>query len=221
MDHRRVFGEVFTLETAIASFVFAAVLALMAVAVIRRRAGTGRHPSQRAENNRLESYYLGVLGVVAVFLVVYTALANHREHHTPADRPTTRVEVTGFQWCWEFRYPRAAAQRTVSVQGNCRDKQFPTLVVPTGTTVKIKITSKDVIHSMWIPALRYKMDAFPNHRNTFALTFNQTGRWRGRCAEFCGQRHKSMDFWVKAVPPDEYRKWLSTQAAASATGAAV
>ncbi|WNM32584.1 cytochrome c oxidase subunit II [Streptomyces sp. Li-HN-5-11] len=221
MNQRHVFGEVFTLETAIASFVFVAVLALLAIAVIRRRAGAGREPSRRAERNRLESYYLGALAAIAVFLVVYTALANHREYQTKADQPTARVDVTAFQWCWKFSYPGSAAQRAVSVQGTCRNNRFPTLVVPTGTTIKIRVTSKDVIHSMWIPALRYKMDAFPNHENTFSLTFDRAGRWRGRCAEFCGERHKAMDFWVKAVSPDEYRKWLAKQAAGSATGAAV
>ncbi|MFR0357338.1 cytochrome c oxidase subunit II [Streptomyces sediminimaris] len=221
MNQRQVFGQVFTVETAIASFVFVTVLALLATAVVRRRAGAGRQPSQRAERNRLESYYLATLAAVAVFLVVYTALANQREQETKADRPTTRVDVTAFQWCWKFDYPGAAARRAVSVQGNCRDQQFPTLVVPTGTTIKIRVTSKDVIHSMWIPALRYKMDAFPNHENTFTLSFDHEGHWRGRCAEFCGLRHRAMDFWVKAVSPEAYKKWLATQAAGSATGAAV
>lgn len=219
MYQRHVFGEVFAWETAIASFVFVAVLALLTLAVIRRRAGAGRQPSQRAERDRLESYYLGVLAAVAVSLVVYTALANHREQQTEADRPTARVDVTGFQWCWKFSYPGTTAQRSVSVQGDCRGNRLPTMVVPTGTTVTLRVTSKDVIHSVWIPALRYKMDAFPHHENTFSLTFDRTGRWRGRCAEFCGQRHTYMDFWVKAVSPDAYHQWLKAQAAGNATGA--
>ncbi|MFD1657484.1 hypothetical protein ACFSL4_04365 [Streptomyces caeni] len=94
-----------------------AVLALLTIAVVRRRAGTGRQPSQRAERDRLESSYLGALAAIAVFLVVCTALANHREHRTEADRPTARVDVTGFPWCWKFSCPGAAARRTVSVQG--------------------------------------------------------------------------------------------------------
>ncbi|WP_306187327.1 MULTISPECIES: cytochrome c oxidase subunit II [unclassified Streptomyces] len=217
MNKRHVFGEVFTLETVIASFVFVVILALLTVAVIRRRAGAGRWPSPRAERDRLESYYLGALGVIAVFLVVYTALANHRQQQAVADRPTTRLDVTAFQWCWKFSYPGAAAGRDVSVQGTCRNNRFPTMVVPTGSTITIHVTSRDVIHSMWIPDLRYKMDAFPNHENTFTLTFDRAGRWRGRCAEFCGLRHREMDFWVKAVSPDEYHKWLKKQAAGTGT----
>lgn len=219
MNQRHVFGEVLTVETAIASFVFVVILALLAVAVIRRRAGAGRPPSQRHERPRLESFYLSVLGAAAVFLVVYTALANHREHETDAHRPTTRVDVTAFQWCWKFTYPEPRAKE-VSVTGNCRDQRFPTLVVPTGSTIEVHLTAEDVIHSMWIPALRYKMDAFPHHTNTFTLTFDREGRWRGRCAEFCGLRHQAMDFWVKAVSPAKYKQWLSSHAQASSAGAA-
>ena len=105
------------------------------------------------------------------------------------------------------------------MSGTCRHGDLPTLVVPTGRNIKLRLTSKDVIHSMWIPALRYKMDVFPNHHNSFTLAFDREGRWRGRCAEFCGLRHRSMDFWIKAVSPDEYRKWVQSHAAGP-TGAA-
>ncbi|TQJ91248.1 cytochrome c oxidase subunit II [Streptomyces sp. SLBN-31] len=218
MNQRHVFGEVFTLETAIASFVFVTILVLLIVALVRRRARPGTQPSQRTERTHLESYYLAALAVVATFLVVYTAYANHRQQQTDQHRPTTNVDVTGFQWCWQFGYPGTAGQK-VSVSGNCRNGQFPTLVVPTGHNIKVRLTSRDVIHSMWIPALRYKMDAFPNRKNTFTMTFDHEGRWRGRCAEFCGLRHRTMDFWVKAVSPDEYQRWLTSHAAGSGAAA--
>ncbi|MHC3474867.1 cytochrome c oxidase subunit II [Streptomyces sp. 7R007] len=218
MNQRHVFGEVLTLETAIAAFVFLVILGLLAFSVVRRRAGAGVTASQRAERTRLESSYLAGLAVVAVFLVAYTAYANHREQQPDEKRATTRVDVTAFQWCWSFQYPDGQS-KPVTVSGNCRDGQFPTLVVPTGSNVEVRLTSKDVIHSMWIPALRYKMDAFPHHTNGFTMTFDHEGRWRGRCAEFCGLRHRTMDFWVKAVSPKKYKQWLASHG--GTTGAAV
>ncbi|GAA2483535.1 cytochrome c oxidase subunit II [Streptomyces longisporus] len=218
MNQRHVFGQVFTLETAIASFVFVTILVLLLVAVVRRRARPGTEPSQRTERPRLESYYLGALGAIAVFLVVFTALANQRQQQSDHHLPTTHVDVTAFQWCWSFGYPDSPGGRT-AVSGTCRHGDLPTLVVPTGRNIKVRLTSKDVIHSMWIPALRYKMDVFPNHHNSFTLAFDREGRWRGRCAEFCGLRHRTMDFWIKAVSPDEFRKWVQSHAA-GATGAA-
>jgi len=217
MNQRRIFGEVLTLETAIASFVFLTILGLLVFAVVRRRARAGVEASERAERPQLELYYLAGLAVVAIFLVSYTAYANHRQQQPDKDRPTTRVNVTAFQWCWSFQYPDVQPQPD-SVTGTCRSGDFPTLVVPTGSNVEVRLTSRDVIHSMWIPALRYKMDAFPDHTNSFTLTFDKEGRWRGRCAEFCGQRHRVMDFWVKAVSPEKYQQWLASHG--GATGAA-
>ncbi|MFI8849762.1 cytochrome c oxidase subunit II [Streptomyces sp. 891-h] len=231
MEQRRIFEQVFTTESAIAGFVFLVVLCALAYSLVRRRAGAGVLPSPHAERQRLETLYLVVLAAVAAFLVVYTASANDREHpgaHAHGGgraagkaRPVT-VDVTAFQWCWKFAHPTPGTPRagTASTTANCRNGHLPTLVVPTGRTVRLRITSRDVIHSLWVPALRYKMDAFPDHTNSFTLKIDEEGKWIGRCAEFCGDRHHSMDFWLKAVSPDEYENWVQQHQQAAPTGAA-
>ncbi len=201
MRQRHVFGTVFTVEAVVAGGVFLAVLAVLVLALVRRRSGSA---AERPERPRLEAYYVGALAAFAVFLVAWTAWQNHEEHPAAGPKPL-RVDVTGFQWCWTFRYPGDPDRRSVS--GTCKGEDMPTLVVPTGRSVQLRLTSRDVIHSLWVPGLRYKMDAFPHHVNTFTLTLDRAGRWRGRCAEFCGQRHWTMDFWIKAVPPQEYDRW--------------
>ncbi|MEU2714397.1 cytochrome c oxidase subunit II [Streptomyces sp. NPDC007205] len=200
MRQRHVFGTVFTLESIVAGGVFLVILGVLAWALVRRRTEASDQP----ERPRLEAFYVGALAAFAVFLVAWTAWQNHEEQHT-ADPGPLRVDITGFQWCWTFGYPQSPAHRSVS--GTCKGKDVPTLVVPAGRTVQFRVTSRDVIHSFWVPDLRYKMDAFPHHRNTFTLTLDREGRWRGRCAEFCGQRHYAMDFWIKAVPPRDYNRW--------------
>jgi heme/copper-type cytochrome/quinol oxidase subunit 2 len=204
---RQIFGSVFALEAIVAAGVFLVILGVLAWALARRRS----EASDRPERPRLEAFYVGALAAFAVFLVAWTAWQNHREHDAAGPAPL-RVDVTGFQWCWTFGYPQSPAHR--SVTGTCKGKDIPTLVVPTGRTVQLRITSRDVIHSLWVPDLRYKMDAFPHHVNTFTLTLDRAGRWRGRCAEFCGQRHATMDFWIKAVPPREYDRWAHGGSAA-------
>ncbi|ELS50892.1 cytochrome c oxidase subunit II [Streptomyces viridochromogenes] len=208
MNQRHVFGEVFGLESVIAGLVFAVVLFLLAYAVIRRRAGRRPSASPRAERPRLEAFYVGALAAFAAFLVAWTAWQNHREHEV-ADAAPVRVDVTGFQWCWTFTYPQSPHRR--SVTGNCRGDNVPTVVVPTGRPVQLHLTSRDVIHSLWVPELRYKMDAFPHHVNTFTITLDKEGRWMGKCAEFCGLLHSKMHFWLKAVSPEEYDRWLQGQ----------
>lgn len=206
MNYPRTFHQVFTLEAAIAAAVFLAVLGLVALAALLRRAGRGVSASERIERNRLETVYLLALAAVAAFLVVFTALANHRERRTdPAGAaPPLAVDVTAFQWCWQFAYPGTPAQ----VTGDCDKGDYPTLVVPTGRPVQIRLTAKDVIHAFWVPDLRFKLDAFPDHVNSFTLTLDHPGEWIGRCAEFCGQLHHEMDFHLRAVSPAEFDAFL-------------
>ncbi|PZH04846.1 cytochrome c oxidase subunit II [Streptomyces sp. NTH33] len=217
MKQRHIFGDVFALESIVACFVFAIVLLLFGYALIRRRAGRRFTASPKAERPRLEAYYVGVLAAFVVFLVSWTAWQNHREHRPPAAEPV-RVDVTGFQWCWQFSYPQSPERR--SVLANCQGDNLPTLVVPTGRPVQVRLTSHDVIHSFWVPQLRYKMDAFPNHVNTFTFRLDHKGRWLGKCAEFCGERHYAMHFWVKAVSPEEYDRFLHGQASGGGGAAA-
>ncbi|WP_432138125.1 MULTISPECIES: cytochrome c oxidase subunit II [unclassified Streptomyces] len=170
--------------------------------------GSAPGETGRPERPRLEAFYVSVLAAFAVFLVAWTAWQNHREHETSGPAPV-RVDVTAFQWCWKFTHVRAECARSVSA--NCRDGRLPTLVVPTGRPVRLRLTSQDVIHSLWVPELRCKMDVFPHHTNSFTLTLDHEGRWLGKCAEFCGQRHTTMHFWLKAVPPEEYDRYLDAQ----------
>lgn len=206
MTFRNVFDQIFTLESAIAAGVFFAVLCAVFVAIIVSRAKRGSPPSRRSKHDPLEASYALVLLGFAIFLAIFTAAAKGRAHRESADPPAVRVDVTGFQWCWRFHY---ASQRTVT--GACTEHQLPTLVIPTGRPVRISLTSTDVIHSFWVPALRFKLDAFPHHTNSFTFTVNKPGRWIGRCAEFCGDGHSTMDFYLRAVPPNQFGSWSHQQ----------
>jgi cytochrome c oxidase subunit 2 len=205
-----VFTRVFTVEGAIAGGVFVLVALALVVAVVRRRAGRGVEPSRTSERNRLEWVYVTLLAGAAAFLVWFTVSANAQDtasaHPAKVAGPApARVSVTAFQWCWRFHYLDAP----VTVTGACTTNDYPTIVVPTGRPVEIELTSQDVVHSFWIPALDVKVDAYPDHTNTFDLNFSKPGRWLGRCAEYCGTYHTTMDFWLDAVSPTQYQQWLA------------
>ncbi len=148
-----------------------------------------------------------VVAAVAAFLVVFSFTQNRSAHRTPA----LTIKVTGFQWCWRFAYRGTG----VSVTANCVDGHLPTLVVPVGELVAFQVTSADVIPSMWIPSLRFKLFAYPDYVNTFETAVPRTGSWEGECSEFCGQYHYAMHFTLRAVTPSEYRSWLHSQGAPS------
>lgn len=203
MRFQHVFGQTFSLTTTIAEVVFGLVIAAMLAAFAQSwwRHRRGRDPSHRSERNRLEGAYLLSLVGMVIFLIILSFQQNAAFWHDPPS--TLTVRVTAFQWCWRFQYQ---GQRT-AVAGRCGGGPVPTLVVPSGRAVRYELTSRDVVHSFWIPALRFKMDIYPDHVNTFTMTV-RTGRWRGRCAQYCGLYHYGMAFYIQAIPPAQFNRWL-------------
>jgi cytochrome c oxidase subunit 2 len=83
--------------------------------------------------------------------------------------------------------------------------------VPSDTTVRFTLTSRDVIHSFWVPAVRFKRDAFPKRTTTFDLVFDQPGFHPGYCAEYCGLQHGAMHFSVNVLAPADFSAWVGQQ----------
>jgi cytochrome c oxidase subunit 2 len=212
MNLRHRFGHVFGLEVGIAAAVFVLVVVTVIVAVILSRARRGRRPSRKSEHPRLELAYTLVVAAVAGFVIFTSTSANASKDPGP---PALVVRVTGFQWCWRFAYLATPVTNT----GDCLGGKVPILDLPAGRRVEFQVTSADVVHSMWVPYLRFKMDAFPNHVNTFTTSFANPGSYPGRCAEFCGLYHSSMDFTVNVMPAGQFDGWLTGRedAARSAT----
>jgi cytochrome c oxidase subunit 2 len=211
MNFRSVFDRVFGVESVIAGAVFALVVAAMVFGLVRYRAGRRAAANQNTEHTKVEALYAFGLLIVAVALYVFTYSENGRESlHKPA---AVTIAVTGFQWCWKFHYAAPA----VTVTGDCLYGHYPQLVVPTGRPVRFLVRSDDVIHAFWIPHVRFKIDAFPHHTNTFETVFDRPGTWSGHCAEFCGEEHATMLFTVHAVPPAQFRQWQAQAASAGAS----
>jgi len=119
------------------------------------------------------------------------------------------INVTGQQWWWEYDYP---------VQGDWGiDKPIITsgqLVMPAGTKVLIRETSRDVIHSYWIPALNGKRDAVPGRIHTLRLHADNPGIYAGQCTEFCGLSHANMRMEAVALSNEDFATWVKNQQAA-------
>jgi heme/copper-type cytochrome/quinol oxidase subunit 2 len=87
---------------------------------------------------------------------------------------------------------------------NLKEGQFRLLEVdnklklPVQTSIRLLITSRDVLHSWAVPALGIKMDACPGRTNQVALFINKTGTYYGQCSELCGVQHAFMPIVVKA-----------------------
>ncbi|MGB0114595.1 MAG: cytochrome c oxidase subunit II, partial [Ilumatobacteraceae bacterium] len=119
------------------------------------------------------------------------------------------VNVTGQQWWWEMDYP---------VQDGCGGITEPIvtsgqMVIPTGTKVLVRGTTRDVIHSWWIPRLNGKRDMVPGRVHTNRLEADEPGIYAGQCTEFCGLSHANMRMEVVALDPEDFETWKQGQLA--------
>jgi cytochrome c oxidase subunit II len=203
IDTRGEFQDLLEIYLPIGVAVAVIVFGLVLFAVVRYRRRDDELPVQREGLPIAEGTYALVLAGIVVFLLAANFSATDSVDDI-SDEPGQEVEVTGFQWGWRFTYPGEG----VTVVGD--DRRPPTLVVPTDTTVRFTVESRDVIHSFWIPELRFKKDAFPERENTFDLVFEEE-EIVGRCAEFCGLAHSQMTFDVVGMPADDFDSWLRTQ----------
>jgi cytochrome c oxidase subunit 2 len=110
------------------------------------------------------------------------------------------VYVQGKKWMWKFAYPGGP-------------NSLDALRVPAGRPVRLLITSRDVIHSFYVPALRIKMDALPGRYTQTWFTADRPGRYEIFCAEYCGLSHSSMLGELVVMPAADFDAWLGAQRA--------
>ncbi|MFW5875488.1 MAG: cytochrome c oxidase subunit II [Myxococcota bacterium] len=121
----------------------------------------------------------------------------YRQYTDLYDIPGDALEiyVTGKQWMWKFAYPDGRSTAGV-------------LVVPRNQKVKLLVTSRDVVHSFYVPVFRIKQDAVPGRYTSLWFEAVQEGTYRIFCAEYCGQGHSQMWGLVVVLGPSDYARWL-------------
>ncbi|HEU4868100.1 MAG TPA: cytochrome c oxidase subunit II [Actinomycetota bacterium] len=206
-------SHVWRFFTLTAAAVGALVWGLILWSVFRYKRRSDELPKQTLYNIPMEILYTTVpLILVAVLFTV--SIRGTRQVVDRVEDPDVTVDVTGFQWQWRFDYP----EEGVVVVGET-DRQAE-LVVPVGATVRVNLTSTDVIHSFWLPEFMIKMDAIPHRINEFDMNVTRAGTFdSGRCVEYCGLNHDDMRFTVRSVPQSEFDAWVAEESANSEAGA--
>jgi cytochrome c oxidase subunit 2 len=186
--------------------------------VIRYRKRGNNLPVQTRFNMPLEVLYTVTPVLIVAVLFYYTAIVQTDVDKLSA-KPDMTVEVVAFKWNWQFNYrdePGAQAKTVASNLGS--SDVIPLLVLPTGKKIRFEETSRDVIHSFWVPEMLFKRDVFPgNVRNSFEVTLDREGRYVGRCAELCGTYHAFMQFELVVVSPQKFDQFLAAKVAGGST----
>lgn len=186
-----------------ATVIWVAVMAIAVAAVLRPR---------RSGDERLARWFLlggGVaFPVVALGLLLAWGLGTMSDLRAAEGDYT--IAVSGEQWWWRVTYQTPDGPVESANE----------LVLPAGRAVTLELSSPDVIHALWVPALGGKVDMIPGRTTRLVLEATRPGTYRGVCAEFCGASHALMAFPVEVLPADEFEAWLAAEARPAVADAA-
>jgi cytochrome c oxidase subunit 2 len=194
-------------------------------AVYRKRSNSPLYPKQTKENLPIELAYTGIPLLLIAILFYFTVTVENTVLKLDP-HPDYTVDVTAFKWNWDFGYQGTTAPSGGEVHTIGSSTEIPVLILPTNKTIQYVLTSRDVVHSFWVPAFNFKRDVFPdpaanNTVNVFQNTLDYNGAWVGRCAELCGTFHSAMNFEVRGVPQvifDDYIRLRQTVDPATGVG---
>jgi cytochrome c oxidase subunit 2 len=191
VDHLHYFVIITTMIAAAGVFLTALVF------FVKYRRRSDSDPTPHVEPRAIhEVFFIGVpLGFFllwfAIGFPIYVDLSR-----PPQD--AMDVYVQGKKWMWKFAYPGGPSS-------------LDALRVPAGRPVRLLITSRDVIHSLFIPALRVKQDALPGRYTQTWFTADRPGKYEIFCAEYCGMGHSAMLGEIVVMPAAEFDEWIVQQ----------
>jgi cytochrome c oxidase subunit 2 len=201
--------------TALFLVVTAIMWTLFAIAFYRRRGNLSEHAP--IDSSGGETWIavggiavpLVVLSILFVWgLVLLRAFPIHgmhggSSHDAMATSMKPDILIVGHQWWWEIHYLNDDPSQQVMTANE--------LHLPVGKPVNIRLESRDVMHSFWVPALHGKVDLIPGQPNYLRIEAAEPGEYQGQCAEYCGAEHARMRILVIAQTPDEYEAWVNAQ----------
>jgi cytochrome c oxidase subunit 2 len=187
---------------ALCAAIYLAVMGALAMAIWRHRHDNDRLPDTTRRLTRSVTLASAATVVTLVALAVVT-FASDRGLNSPSGPGAVTVDVIGHQWWWDFQYRDVSPQDVVASPNE--------LHVPVGVPIVVRASSRDVIHSFWVPNLRPKRDLIPGFITHTWFRADQPGTYRGQCAEFCGHQHARMALQVVAEPMPVFLEWIARQ----------
>ena len=211
--------------------VCAGVFAVLIYSLLTHRKSKGAVPATFHESTTVEIIwttipFLVLVGMAVPATTTLLALEDTRD-------PDMSIQITGYQWKWKYDYleedisffsslatPREQIEGDAEKSENYLLEVDNPIVVPINKKIRFLVTSNDVIHSWWVPALGWKQDAVPGFINDAWTELSEPGTYRGKCAELCGKDHGFMPIVLVAKTEEDYQAWVAEQQGAAAADAA-
>jgi cytochrome c oxidase subunit 2 len=187
-------------------FVITLVMVFAALGRGRRARRSGAPPPAQHESEPALSRSVAAATAVTVltlFALLIASIWTSRSVVTLQAAHGISIAVTGHQWWWEIEYEDSNPSLRVRTANEIH--------IPVGRPVALKVTSRDVIHSFWVPNLQGKRDLIPGYTTAIWMQADRPGQFRGQCAEFCGLQHAHMAFTVVAEDDAAFEAWLNHQ----------
>lgn len=192
--------QMFNVHFVLISFLFSLITVFIgySMVVFRQKPGEKKFGQYFKSNNRLETVWT-IIPLMTVIGLSYYGSVNLAEIRK-VDNQAMEVKVTAFQWSWQFEYP------DYGITGN-------TLYLPVNKQVHLVMTSRDVIHSFWVPEFRVKQDVLPGENLVKDLRITPTliGEYKVRCAELCGGAHAAMERPVIVLSQADFDAWVAKE----------
>ncbi|CAE6885745.1 Cytochrome c oxidase polypeptide II [Pseudomonas marincola] len=196
------------------------VFGAMIWSMIIHRRSTGQEPAHFHESTTVEILWTVVpLLILVVMAVPATKTLINIYDSSESDLD---IQVTGYQWKWHYKYlgqdveffsnlttPQAQINNQEAKGENYLREVDNPLVIPVDAKVRFLITSADVIHAWWVPAMAVKKDAIPGFINESWTRMDTPGTYRGQCAELCGKDHGFMPIVVEVKSKPDFEAWLA------------
>lgn len=207
---------IFVFCVGIAAVVFAAMI----WSIFQHRKSLQEEPARFPYSARVEIAWTVI--PIAILIAMTLPAAGTLLRWEDASDSDFSIKAVGYQWKWEYEYLddgfRFASHPAQGGQRPAGGEEYSgvdrPLVVPVGAKVRMLLTSNDVIHSWWVPALGRNRNAIPGHVSEFWFRAEKPGTFNGRCAEWCGPGQPCMPIVVTVLPAEEYGGWLAANASA-------
>ena len=187
----------FDIEVWLTAFFFALIMVPMiySIVVFRRRKGEKGDGEHIEGHTGLEITWMVIPLIIVVWLGIIGA--DNLRAVRAVDPNAFEIKVVASQWHWQFEYPHGVISDV--------------LYLPVDKQVVLKMESRDVLHSFWVPEFRIKQDVVPGLIEDYRVTPNLVGNYKVRCSELCGTKHSQMEQAVVVQSEADYKKWLDAQ----------